>query len=101
MRPNQTLRSRIRTLEHDLQHARNELDALERNCDHAWGDTKPDHVEHKGYTVPADGVGTSDYRPSCYVEPTTDYRWKRTCTECDKVEHTTKTKQHITQTPEF
>lgn len=100
MKPNQTLHARIKTLEHDLQHTYNELDALERNCDHIWGDTETDHVEHKGYTLPADGAG-SDFRPSRDVAPRQERRWKRTCTECGKVEHTTKTKERVTKIPEF
>lgn len=100
MKPNETLRSRIKSLEDDLQHARNELAALERNCDHPWEDTETAHVDHKGYTIPADGAG-SDFRPACHVPPRQECRWKRTCPECGKVEYTTVTKKHVTQTPEF
>lgn len=97
------LRTEINDLERALAAKRGELANTERVCRHDWGPTEPDHIYHEAYTIPGDEPGTCgvDWRGPCYVPAKTDYRWKRVCRTCGKVEHTTATDEHVTRTPRF
>ena len=92
---------RLATDIHDLENAerslaekRLELDALRRKCTHSWSKPERKTEYHKPYTIPGDPVGTMgvDRRPDCHVEAKTDVWWKRTCSQCGKVEKTTNTR---------
>ena len=83
--------------------AQRALEEAEAQCNHQWGDVTPDHIYEDGYTIPGDPPGTMgvDWRPACHVQPKTTFRWKRVCRVCGKEEHTSRTKELVTHTPEF
>lgn len=97
------LRNELLEAQRILDRKKQALIDVVRGCAHTWSQVEPDHIYHKGYMIPGDppGVGGSDHRFDCYVEPKTDYRWKRTCIRCGEVSHTTKTTKHVTETPSF
>lgn len=97
------MRSRVAQLESDLAAARANLARVERACDHQWGPVVDASIRHGAYTDPGDppGVGGVDHRGPCYVPERIERRWSRTCTVCGKVEFTTRTSQHITESPDF
>ena len=97
------LREDITKLEQELSIKKNQLQHAERNCAHNWSEVTPDHIYHKGYTIPGDPPGTMgiDWRGPAYVPAKTEERWKRTCKFCGKVEYTNKTTQTVINTPKF
>lgn len=98
-------RKRGRAAELSLQaHAAREAVAeMERKCAHDFGPTEYDPVHHEGYHDPGDPPGTMgvDRRLPFDVPPRTDKRWRRECRICGKIEYTTKTDKHVTETPRF
>jgi hypothetical protein len=85
------LRDGIAEAERTASSKRSQLASIEATCGHRWGESEPDHIQKSGYTVPADppGFGGVDRRvSSVYVPGSVNPRWKRTCQNCGKVEHT-------------
>lgn len=79
------------------------LEAMERACTHSWSDPMSDHIYTPSWTIPGDPPGTCgiDWRGPVYVPAETKYRWKRICSKCGKIEHTTRTMEQVTKTPAF
>jgi len=90
-------------LQEEMKEAEQALNYTVSRCNHRWGDTFPDHIYHEGYTIPGDAPGTMgvDWRGPCYVNSSTEYRWKRQCTICGKVETTTRTTDRVEKIPTF
>lgn len=99
----EAVRGRVERARHELKCAEGALQRLEETCVHQWGPVEAAHVYHEARTIPGDPPGTMgvDWRGPCYVPASTDMRWKRTCRECGKVEYTSQTTQHVTETPRF
>jgi len=97
------LQNRIETLGCELQHLKLQLVEAIRDCPHKWTAPIAVHIYHKGYTIPGDPPGTMgvDWRGSCYVEPKTEKRWKRTCTVCGHIEYTFNVEQRVEEVPKF
>ena len=97
------MESQIQSEESSLDRKRAELKRIRDYCQHNWGETVADHLYTEGYTIPGDKPGTmgSDFRGPTYVSSKTEYRWKRVCKKCGKIEHTTQTEDHVTKTPKF
>jgi hypothetical protein len=91
------LRESIKTEEEQLRLDKERLASIERRCRHEWSPVTADHVHHKAYTTPGDPPGTMgvDWRGPCHVDAKTEYRWKRTCSRCGKVEHTSRTEDRV------
>ena len=87
----------------ELDETERKLVSAVRSCNHRWGAVTPDHIYHKGYTIPGDPPGTMgvDWRGPCDVAAKTDFRWKRVCQECGEIQYTTRTTETITKTPTF
>jgi hypothetical protein len=96
-------REDIKRLEDELKQKKASLLRAEQSCQHDWTSVVADHIYREGYTIPGDAPGTMgiDWRGPCYVPSSTEERWKRTCTKCGKVEHTTRTQEKVTHTPTF
>ena len=86
-----------------LKRKKEALSRIDRECQHVWGETIPDHIYHKAYTIPGDPPGTMgvDWRGDCHVPAKTEKRWKRVCKKCGKVEHTSRTTKKEVETPRF
>ena len=97
------LEAKIEHAECDLANKREELRRAEKKCSHAWGPVVADHIRTPSYVIPGDPEGTMgvDRRFDTYVSATVKEQWKRTCKLCGKVEHTTKTRQTVTEEPRF
>lgn len=97
------LREEVRRAEKKLQDKQRALAEIERGCRHDWSDVIPAHIHHEGYTCPGDPPGTMgvDWRGPVHVPASTEYRWKRTCKLCGKVEYTSRTEDHVTKVPKF
>jgi hypothetical protein len=97
------IKAKIERLRSELKVAENELLALDRSCNHVWGEPIRDDFYEPGYTIPGDPIGIMgiDRRFPIYVESKTTPRWKRVCSECGKVEFTNKIKTVSTYHPEF
>lgn len=97
------LRQKISSIERELNQAKNRLKSIELECRHSWGETIADHIFSKGYTIPGDPYGTMgvDWRGSYDVPSKTEYRWKRVCQICGKIEYTSKINEVVTKTPKF
>jgi hypothetical protein len=80
------LRQEIRDLEQKLEDKKDEIDFLERNCKHEWGEDEPAHIYHKEHMSPGDpsGIMGVDRRFDCHVPAHTQKRWKRVCKKCHK-----------------
>lgn len=79
------------------------LTIKENQCPHQFGEPTADNIYHEAYTIPGDKPGTMgvDFRGPTHVPSKIDKRWKRICTLCDKVEHTTRTEATTTHKPIF
>jgi hypothetical protein len=97
------LREAIAKLEHELKEKQESLVDVERNCAHVWGETFSDHINSPGYISPGDPEGTMgiDRRLPLYVPEKVTKRWKRVCSNCGRVEHTTAVSKQVTETPRF
>lgn len=96
-------RQDIERLTQQLHAKRAAVQEAESRCHHEWGKTEAAHIYHEGYTCPGDPPGTMgiDWRGPVEVPPRTEYRWKRVCKHCGKVEYTTQTNEMVVKTPKF
>ena len=96
---------KIKRLEDELAVAKRELVRADRECNHDWSEPVADHIYKESYTIQGDKPGTMgvDWRGPVHVPASTTHRWKRTCKNCGKKEHTTRTstKTTTTETPQF
>ena len=97
------LREEARATQSACDRAKGKLLEAVRNCRHNWTKPEADHIRHEGYLIPGDppGVGGSDHRCDFYVDAKTERRWKRTCTVCGEVEHTSRVTEQVTELPNF
>lgn len=97
------IRIQIANTDKDLSDLQRELNRLETDCKHIWSTPIADHIYHEGYNDQGDPEGTMgvDRRLPCYIPARTDKRWKRVCSECGKIEYTSRVNEHITETPKF
>jgi len=97
------LRVKIMNTADELDSLKRQLDAVERNCNHQWGEPVYDPIITKGYQVEGDPEGTMgvDRRLPHYVSGTETPQWTRTCLECFKIETTQKTQETVTKAPRF
>ena len=97
------LRELISADEELLKGRKAKLSRIVTNCNHRWSEPVADHIYHKGYRIDGDPVGTMgvDWRGPVDVSPRTEKRWKRVCSECGKVEHTSNTNKRVTESPRF
>ncbi|MBI2045060.1 hypothetical protein HYT23_03305 [Candidatus Pacearchaeota archaeon] len=93
------LRDMVDELRNQLADAENSLEGYVDRCPHNFN-VSYDPIHHEGYTMPADGAG-SDYRPSFYVSPRTEERWKRECSRCGLLEYTTQVEQEVHRKPKW
>lgn len=99
----ETFRNNIAELERQLDAQRYQLAMLINNCSHKWSTPISDDLYQPGYTIPGDppGVGGVDHQCSCYVEPRTTKRWKRTCSVCGETQWTTMAQKEVIEHPKF
>jgi len=99
----QELRRRVAHLRGELRTAERDLDNFVRNCDHQWGETKYTPDIRKAYTTQGDPPGTMgiDWQGPCHVPREVTKKWTRTCELCGHVDTTTRTTEHVTETPRF
>jgi len=84
------LKKSITELEAELGRAKEELDRIQRTCDHDWDEQFTPKYE-SSYTIPGDPPGTMgvDWRGPVHVPAKTTPMWTRICRKCDKKETTT------------
>lgn len=89
------LRATVRAAEAHLETSRQRLADYERSCPHRWTEPVYDPIRIPGGHDPGDPPGTMgvDRRLPCSWGPTEKPRWRRTCTECGKVEYTERSKE--------
>lgn len=98
-----TLRHSADAAEAQAKRLREQVNAMERDCQHQWTEVQKDY---KTVSVPSvdfanpiiQGVHI-DYRTR-YHDERRPY-WFRTCTRCLKREETTETKDQVTKVPAF
>ena len=97
------LREEITELERRLKAKQEALVYAERNCTHLWGAAIPDDIVYPGFMDQGDPEGTMgiDRRLPLYVPERVTKRWRRVCSHCGKVEHTTAISKQVTETPRF
>jgi hypothetical protein len=96
------LRTRQARARDDAQSLQEQIDRMERTCQHCWSAPEYKPVRHDAYTIPADKGGGVDRRPECHVPARTDERWIRICSKCGKKEETDKQKTaRVVKEPDF
>lgn len=97
------LRQKISDLQGEQERAKLELDSIERNCRHIWSELKYTPEYRPGYRIQGDPPGTMgvDWRGPLDVPAETIKRWTRQCQRCGKVEQTERTRDIVTQKPQF
>lgn len=95
-------RKRIEQLTAELGQLRDEVAREERQCRHArWSDTEYDPIIEPNMVFDGyKGVGSDPQMRMKRSGDKTTPRWKRTCLDCGKVEHTEKRKTTATA-PDF
>jgi hypothetical protein len=99
----QKLNTEIEQLNQNLREKEYLLNAIDKKCSHMWGETIPDHIEHKAHTIPGDPPGTMgvDWRGPINVPAKTEERWKRICKICGKIEYSKETTEQVIHAPKF
>lgn len=79
-----------------------QLASIYKQCNHNWA-AKYTPEYKVGYTVPGDPLGTMgiDRRPDMHVPAETIQKWTRICSNCGKVETTTRKKSKESYEPIF
>lgn len=100
-------RARLAQAQTELVRAEQGVRDIETSCSHHWNDPVYDPVVRQGYSQQdlmgpfrIRGDGSID-APTVWVPEERTPRWKRECSTCGKVEHTSATTQHVTKTPRF
>lgn len=88
------LEEEIATLREQVRRKEWQLFEIQRTCKHKWTAPKYDPIIRPGGSSPGDTPGTMgvDFRGPCSWPEERTPRWSRTCTVCNKVEYTSKTK---------
>jgi len=96
-------RDKAGRLRREANAAKAAVERMEGNCPHEFGPIQYDPIVKDGYTDPGDVPGTMgiDWRGPVDVPRKETKRWSRVCRLCGKVEYTTKTEKHVTETPRF
>ena len=76
-----------------LHNLKSRLDAIQRTCQHKWGEVRYTPDVQEAYTIPGDAPGTMgiDWRGSTWVPRSEKKVWTRTCGICkleQRTEHT-------------
>ena len=97
------IRQRLKATEQNYRQAQQELNSLEAQCNHKYGEVVYDPIHHEAYTAPGDPPGTMgvDWRGPCYVPAQTIPRWKRECGLCGKVNYTEEIRKELTVHPNW
>lgn len=97
----QYIRDQVHKAEQELARRKAELEKLEAECPHEWGDIEPRIDVQEAYTIPAVELGV-DSTPACHVPEKRTIYHRRQCLNCGKIEETDKTKvKKVTHEPDF